>query len=423
MNTASLQKKIMKLFEESYFYNFDDIYKKLLQTKVYSNSQIYYALDNIINNAEPITDRYGRPGFLVNVGQYYVFQPKELNNVNLGLFERYHPIEYKRHKLNIPLKEKFLKPLQPEEAVAMDENRIVPMNEMKASLGVIQKLTDGYNRLMKYNRNPERRINKEDEYHYDRYAGKSIYLLNEIFSDSEDYYQIAVSCAIDMMSYDEKVALLYDYVDGRFDIKIADYVRTHYTEENSNKFIEKQKLHTKIKKIVDVYFEEQLKKIGDDVIYVMYRWNPEEKTFKLLPKIITPDKEIRHEMSYDTEQLLLEELRNEKISIDNRVGDMLGYISYDVKKNDYFYKIVELTKKRNTGRFCYQKSKKDVVEDMKRIIPEDLYETISTHETFDKFQKEEYCVFLMLLTRILNKMYPDRVWYLSFERYLTMSGE
>lgn len=55
------------------------------------------------NKNEPILDKYGRVGHLINIGEYYLFQPNELNYENISIFDRSVPIDYKHSFINFEI--------------------------------------------------------------------------------------------------------------------------------------------------------------------------------------------------------------------------------------------------------------------------------------------------------------------------------
>ena len=72
----------------------------ITQIKSFPLEQIYTALNYLITEKnEYITDMLGRLGKLVNVGDYYMFQPIELGTKPITRFERVVPIDYKRKKI------------------------------------------------------------------------------------------------------------------------------------------------------------------------------------------------------------------------------------------------------------------------------------------------------------------------------------
>jgi len=68
------------------------------------------ALDSFIENNVTIYDKYGREGTLVNIGEYYLFQPNTINVANLSIQDRSNKL-----KVNydvIPFQRDSLKQLQ-----------------------------------------------------------------------------------------------------------------------------------------------------------------------------------------------------------------------------------------------------------------------------------------------------------------------
>ena len=111
MNTDKIVQRIRDIFRERYFYKrtassskIDDISSDLIATinynKKYPTEAIDIALTQLIEDKnEFIIDRYGRYGHLVNIGNYYFFQPLELNNPIIPLRDRQRPVDFKREKI------------------------------------------------------------------------------------------------------------------------------------------------------------------------------------------------------------------------------------------------------------------------------------------------------------------------------------
>ena len=110
MNTEKIIRKIRNLYKEHYIYSKTNLIMAINRIKKYPLIQINIALNQLINDKnEYITDMLGRTGFLVNIGEYYMFQPIELDNKHITRFSRSHPIDYKREQINITLPEKIIK--------------------------------------------------------------------------------------------------------------------------------------------------------------------------------------------------------------------------------------------------------------------------------------------------------------------------
>jgi hypothetical protein len=102
MNVENIIKIIKSAFKEKHFYNKVDLIHFINRIKTYSQLQINFALTQMINDKnEYISDYYGKYGNLINIGDYYLFQPVELNDKAISIFERSTPIPFKRDKISV----------------------------------------------------------------------------------------------------------------------------------------------------------------------------------------------------------------------------------------------------------------------------------------------------------------------------------
>ena len=88
-----VKKYIKQLFRENIVYYLDTIEKKVLEKypeidKIF----IYNALEDLANNKnEIVNDKFSRNGYIIYKGDYYIFQPFDLERTNLPLIYRYYP--------------------------------------------------------------------------------------------------------------------------------------------------------------------------------------------------------------------------------------------------------------------------------------------------------------------------------------------
>ena len=107
MNVENIIRIIKSAFKERHFYTKVDLIHFINRIKMYSELQINFALTQMINDKnEYISDYYGKYGNLINIGEYYLFQPVELNDKTVSVFERSTPIPFKRDKINVKVSEK-----------------------------------------------------------------------------------------------------------------------------------------------------------------------------------------------------------------------------------------------------------------------------------------------------------------------------
>ncbi len=104
---SSIVKRIRQLFKEQSFYKKDDLFKLINIHKVYPDDHIHFALTIFIENKKDyLIDKHGRMGYLINADEYYAFQPNDINDESISIFERSVPIDYKREKLQLELPKK-----------------------------------------------------------------------------------------------------------------------------------------------------------------------------------------------------------------------------------------------------------------------------------------------------------------------------
>jgi hypothetical protein len=106
LNNDKIIFKIKMLFKERFFYRKTQLVVLLNTQKSYPLMQINAALNQMIEDKnEYLTDKYGRLGNLVNIGDLYLFQPLELTNEHISLLDRSMPVEFKHDTISIDLKE------------------------------------------------------------------------------------------------------------------------------------------------------------------------------------------------------------------------------------------------------------------------------------------------------------------------------
>lgn len=98
-------KYIKLLFRNNIIYTLKQIENYVLSKIPNINELfIYKALDIISNNREEIVyDKFGRKGFIIYRGDYYVFQPFDLKRDNLPLSYRMYPMDVKKYSVNIDI--------------------------------------------------------------------------------------------------------------------------------------------------------------------------------------------------------------------------------------------------------------------------------------------------------------------------------
>ena len=108
VNIEKVMLRIRNLFKERYVYTKNDLIQNINAVKQYPLSQIFAALDKMVSDkTEFVTDIIGRNGNIINIGEYYMFQPTEIEDTKLTQFERSVPIDFKRDVVKLPVPTSF----------------------------------------------------------------------------------------------------------------------------------------------------------------------------------------------------------------------------------------------------------------------------------------------------------------------------
>ena len=105
MNIDKILKKIKDLFKYKFVYDKKNLFSMVTANSSYSANQIYKALSILIDDeTELIEDMFGRYGNLINIGELYLFQPKNITSKNLSSYKRKTPVmSFKTEKINVIL--------------------------------------------------------------------------------------------------------------------------------------------------------------------------------------------------------------------------------------------------------------------------------------------------------------------------------
>ena len=195
-NNERIMKRIREIYRDrengQHFYNLSQIIDMVNAIKQYPIEQIYSALSTFIKNKnEYIIDKYGRRGNLINKGNIYAFQPVEINDESITIFERKIPIDYKRSNVIMEIPKEF------------DENK---------TNATVQKIN--YQEILnEINLNLENATSVQNiphgEQNWYKHASKVLNHLQLVHNISyEDYVKYIIHHNIDMLMPDKKMILI-----------------------------------------------------------------------------------------------------------------------------------------------------------------------------------------------------------------------
>jgi len=383
MNSEKIIQKIRALMKERFFYKKKDLLERINTPKKYPLVQIYAALTQLIgDNNEFIIDKFGRSGSLINIDEYYLFQPSELSYENISVFDRSVPIDYKHSMIKFDVNKKI-------EKISLEnkEVEVKPHEKRKESVkvsNIIKKLNEKFDLVKEYiQQNKSVSTGEEDtDNNWYRYCGLAIRKMANQGITFDKFSNFLVEHIVDMMLFDEKLELL-NYL---YSLEVVD--------ENSFEGIIKEYLDGKILKT---------SRLNAIILYDMDK----RKIMKL---------DERKNKWVDAEPEDIKDLTGsikQNFSVNaNDFNNMVGFIGHDDKKKFMVFKFKNMKEKRHTGARCDQKTKAKILEIMNDIEGSEKY----TKENTKGITQAELCPLQELIMRNYNNMKKNgKIWFLDPE--------
>ena len=414
-NSEKIIQKIKLLMKERFFYKKDELIKRINIPRPYQLSHIYYSLTQMINDSSNyIIDKYGRIGYLINIGNYYLYQPSELNDKHISSFYRSVPIQYKHENIEFIMNDEnkdFFKlknnitkyenkiqqnikqqikeqNIKQKERMEIDEQNIkqkeLGENENKKLLqitNIIQTIKNNYTIAINYaNKSINEKIKRtqKDDLEFYKHCGFVMQILvKDKILESNILIEILMDEILDKLIYEDKFLLL------------------NYIFNKNTKIKEKTILY-QIKK----YFNNKL--IITNNLLGIFLFDEENKRHSLIFK---ENKFI--EGTQREENMLLKE-----ITKTYELNSIIGFMSYEPNKKYIGFKTKNITGKRNTGILCINTGKKITIQNLNEIFG------------FEKFTKEntkgildiDLCIYQNFLLRYYDKINKDsKKWFFDFE--------
>tara|TARA_Y200000002_G_scaffold382870_2_gene401787 strand:- start:5667 stop:8609 length:2943 start_codon:yes stop_codon:yes gene_type:complete len=382
INSEKIIQKVKNLMKESFFYKKSDLMAKLNYPKAYPHVEIYAALTHLITDAsEIIMDKYNRQGKLINIGEYYLFQPLELTNKNASIYDRSVPIDYKpvaiqiksnktnvdsRYTAKVDLEKQENKKIEAEEVDVLKSN--IEMNKGKL---VLENIKIQYETALKYTNSSTTDKTEKDFY---KFMGMAMKKINDLLLiNIEDLKKFVIYHSIDTLPYNEKIELL-NYV-------------------------------TSLKETEEETVEFQIKLYFDKFLIIE----------KYLSSIIFYDGNIRHILVFDKrndmwKDALPEDERDlskaitEKYTVNiKKFNKQLGLIA------NLVFKVKDATNKRSHGTTCQQTTKSKNINILNGLVASEIF----TKESVKPLTDIGLCCLQELLMRHFNETKPEKIWFVN----------
>jgi hypothetical protein len=401
MNFEKILQRIRMLMKEGFFYKKDVLLQKIRTPREYPYIQVYAALTKLIEDeTEFITDKYGRNGRLVNIGEYYLFQPVELRDKNASIFDRSVPIDYKHSMINFEIKQNIVKPIIDKrntmKLVVEEEEETGKFQEGQR---IMEEMKINFNKSMEFTKKSMKVPRGDDDWY--KHSGIVIRKLYTEYPETKKdklFTNLLVAHMVDLLLFDDKLALL-NYL----------YSLDNITENT-------------VEWYAKMYFETNSVDTGNVRAYPMYKLNRPALMILNESNIwveAEPEDYREINMSKNMKNFLI-------FDIDN-YNKIVGFIGYG-KNNSYMvFKTKVITAKRDTGARCDEAGKIKTIQKLNEILGEPKYTTENTRAKKDEdgnvisdaIGHVELCVIQEFILRYFNAIQKDgKKWFLTPEMAL-----
>jgi hypothetical protein len=434
VNSEKILQKIRNLMKESFFYKKELLFQLIQTPKKYPLVQIYSALSQLIDDgSEFIVDKYGRNGHLINIDEYYLFQPLELRDKNISIYERSVPIDFKHNFVNFELNKEKVKQSIVKQGIVkqgivnkqgIEEDVSLKIGDSKEELDIVpagkslmDKLKLYFNIAIEYSKGGLKipRGEKGDDAWY-KYCGIVMNKMGLEYTQNGDPdfkidYMIVflIQHIIELLLFNDKLTLLnYLYSLETIKPKTFEWYAKEYFDLNS---------------IIS-------KKIHAIVMFDMGK--------RMIMKLDKTNKWVEAEPE-DWREIAMSKTAKDMLTFDkDKYSNVIGFIGFE-KSNSYLVfktrdyesskkkkKVGDVDSKFITGARCDEEGKEKTIEKINRILDVEKFtkentqmEKVNGQVIREATSHNELCVYQEFLLRYYNKINKNGLqWFLTPEMAL-----
>ena len=393
-NSEKILQRIRMLMKESFFYKKKELLELIRATKEYPYIQIFAALTQLIEDKnEYIIDKYDRTGYLINIDDYYLFQPSELRDKNVSIFERSVPIDYKHSMINLQVNQDIIKPV-------IDIKNIAERDEIINLKGknIIDDLKIHFDLTVEFSKSKGPKVPRGDDDWY-KHCGIVIKKLAKNEEMYEELLGFLVEHILELLSFNDKLDIM-NYLYS------LDKPKKVTFEWFAKKYFEK---HTII-----------IKKIR---AIILYDFN--------VRKIMILNKDNIWELAEPEDEYEIENSREGQKKMNFNIDDysnidlsngIIGFIGYKKKSKTLLFKTKDVFSSRDTGATCIESGKSKTLALLNKIVGSEEYTKENTklikdddgNIIQDAVNENELCVLQEFILRKYNKDKKDeKLWFLT----------
>uniref|UniRef100_A0A6C0B863 Helicase ATP-binding domain-containing protein n=1 Tax=viral metagenome TaxID=1070528 RepID=A0A6C0B863_9ZZZZ len=368
-NYEMIIKRIREMFREQSVYKWSQIENFINAVKVYPKEQIYYTITQFIEDkSEYLLDKYGRRGYLINKGEYYAFQPIEINDEAASTFERTAPVDFKHESVVIKIPEPVKRARKVEtDLLTHEEEQEEDEEEESEKPMSYEEILAELKTNLEYSLNPQGELDKGEVDWY-KHVNKVIPILINIHKiEIPKITRFVYYHYLDSLKFVDKLTLVINLYAPDFKSK------------NENEVLIKE------------YFDEKLveNKSTRGIILA------DENVCKIYVQSIE-DGKIWNEAKQSDKKKLGQFIIDKYIVKASGFKDkVIGFMQMFSRSKNIVFKVKDTSVERNTGSRLENETKGDIIKTLNKILKSKAYDTKNS----EKMMKIGLCVIAEMILR------------------------
>jgi hypothetical protein len=447
-NAEKIGARIRQLMREGFFYHKADFIAAIqggtsAPTK-YPLVQIYATLTTFINDRSmTVADKYGRTGYLQNIGDYYLFLPAELaaSGAYADLFDRARPVDYKHPKVAFQMGDAGIGATVAATAVAVPEYKM-PRASLKTGKSLYDRFQNFY--MIAAHEATHGKITDviataagaavEDETWY-RVCGKMIqYILTDpMFAAAPFAAHITKDALLQYLTdhmldsiaiYEEKAAILkYVYSAAAPAVgsqtSFAWYVRQYFARQVVDVAISGRRGAAAVKRPTIMLYNYA----GNRPVFLYHVGGA---------GAVASDNATTPWEEYTADDIIEHGIINkmrDHLARREEYNPIVGFMGYIAKTDILVFKVINLSTKRDVGYICMQAGKKKVMDMLNETLGDgvEYFTKDNTKQVRDGTGKivqmlmnpGDLCIIQELMLRMFHaNEYMGRGWFIGPEAAL-----
>jgi hypothetical protein len=371
-NIHYIVSRIKALYRDRHVYTLSQLTSHINAVRIYPVEQIYYVLSKFVKNKNMLlVDGYGRFGYLINRDKYYEFQPIEITDERVPMFDRSRPVEYKQPNFILEVPREFREPEQERERAVAIPRTNGDYRDIVLDIEMNLRLLETPQPI------------KSDEKNWYKNASHVIEHVKTVYGfTDEDITRYVVFHYLDSSNYPTKRTLFENSFKSRI-FEISPAVEAHIVEYFGPKI-----MRSRVENAIGIFLadKEETRLVMTDM-----DGEPEWKEGDNVDATMFGDAKIKKD----------------------RLNDVVGYmIQFKDQDMAFYYKDIHL-KRNNKGRRCDRSGGKEpIITILNRIVDLDRYNAYNTNSSF--FYSGSLCVVMEMIMRHKHAE-GRRIYYLSPE--------